>query len=327
MFVEKLVQFLHEVDRDIKDDERDKRYADRDKKLPDDITVDALHDHGATQHVAECVSATNQNGASFSTQMIQEPKIEVLGPVTKREQLWRIEVELDCPGRYNMERDEEITRDLIENEDSPNCLRLYSWKPSSISLGYQQSVESIDVEACRSAGIDIVRRPTGGRAVLHANELTYAVALRSDASDGIAAVHNTITLAILHGLQQLGNGEELTITSGSSKIRDAYMPGEISNLACFASIARHEVTYRGRKIMGSAQRRFGDVVLQHGSIPLGPEHLRLPDFMAIPDDRKAAMSRLLIKETATLSDVFGRSITVSEAADCVARHFVEHICS
>jgi lipoyl(octanoyl) transferase len=327
MPVEKLVQLLHEVDRDIENNECDKRYADRDKELPDDITVDAFHDHGGTEHREECVSATNPIGASFSPQMIQEPKIDLLGPIRKHEPLWRIEVELDCPGLYNMERDEEITRDLIEHEESPNCLRLYSWKPWALSVGYQQSKESIDAEACRKAGIDLVRRPTGGRAVLHANELTYAVAMRSDASDGIADLHNKIALAILHGLRELGNGEELMITSGSGKIRDAYTAGELTNLACFASIARHEVTFRGRKIMGSAQRRFGGVVLQHGSIPLGPEHLRLPEFMAISDDRKAAMSRLLGKETATLSDVFGRTIGVEEAADCVARHFVEHICS
>ncbi len=252
--------------------------------------------------------------------------LETLTPAAKHDQLWRIEIELDQRGDYNMERDEALARELIEDCDAPNSLRLYSWKPWAISLGYQQSKAGIDVAACEAVGVDIVRRPTGGRAVLHANELTYAVAMRSSASDGISRIHNKIAESILLGLRQLGNGAALTLTSGSDKIREAYSEGTLTNLACFASTARHEVTYRGRKVMGSAQRRFGDVVLQHGSIPLGPEHLKLPDFLKLEDARRAAMQRLLSKETATLSEVFGRTIGVAESADCVARHFVEHIC-
>jgi lipoate-protein ligase A len=252
--------------------------------------------------------------------------LEVLTPSVRPDQLWRIEIELEETGQHNMNRDEELTRELIDDQDATNCLRLYSWKPWALSLGYQQSEDGIDRYACLNSGIDVVRRPTGGRAVLHANELTYAVTMRTNSTDGINAMHNKIAEAILHGLRQLGHGDELMLTSGADNIREAYKPDTLTNLACFASTARHEVTYRGKKVMGSAQRRFGDIVLQHGSIPLGPEHLRLPEFLALDLNRKAAMQRLLSQETATLSDVFGRQIEVPEAAECVASHFVEHIC-
>ncbi len=105
-----------------------------------------------------------------------------------------------------------------------------------------------------------------------------------------------------------------------------YKAGSLTNAACFASSARHEVTYDGKKVIGSAQRRFGNVVLQHGSILLTDDHLRLPDFLALSDDQRTAMASLLRRETATLSDVFGRPITAEEAATSIRERFAHEIC-
>src|SRR3989441_13000855 len=93
-------------------------------------------------------------------------------PVTNSD--WRIEESFDLPGTYHMARDETLARERVDDPSLPNVLRLYSWQPAAVSIGYQQSMEAVDLIACRNAGIDVVRRPTGGRAVLHANELTYA---------------------------------------------------------------------------------------------------------------------------------------------------------
>src|SRR5436190_11303865 len=115
---------------------------------------------------------------------------------------WVVEEDFDRTGAHHMERDEVLARERVAKPDLPNVLRLYSWKPFAVSIGYQQKMETIDLEACKQAGIDVVRRPTGGRAVLHANELTYAVIMRSDA--GIYKTHNLIVEALLQSLSGLG---------------------------------------------------------------------------------------------------------------------------
>ena len=242
---------------------------------------------------------------------------------------WLIEENFDMPGEYHMQRDESLTRDRIERSDLPNVLRLYSWSPYAVSIGFQQKMESIDLGACREAGIDVVRRPTGGRAVLHAEELTYAVIMRISPEHGIYAAHNMIVESLLASLGGLGpEFENMNITghSPNSDFRANYQPGTLTNAACFASSARHEVTYKGRKVIGSAQRRFGDVILQHGSIMLSGEHLRLPDFLTLSEEDRSRMRRLLEHETATLSDVFGRPISPLEAANSVKLQFTHHIC-
>jgi lipoyl(octanoyl) transferase len=233
---------------------------------------------------------------------------------------WFIEEDFDRPGAHHMERDDTLARERVENPELPNVIRLYSWQPFGVSIGYRQRIESIDLDACQKAGVDVVRRPTGGRAVLHANELTYAVVMRADAKEGIYAAHNRIVTMLLEAIRNLGNeGSELEITARSNErnFRENYTEGTLTNVACFASSARHEVTWRGRKVIGSAQRRFGDVLLQHGSILLADDHLRLPDLLAISDQERIKMREMLLAETATLSDVFGRRIGIRECADAI----------
>jgi lipoate-protein ligase A len=241
---------------------------------------------------------------------------------------WQIETDWDQTGAYHMRRDEELARNLLNDPTAPNVLRLYTWKPFAISLGYMQSEEIIDHTACGDAGIDIVRRPTGGRAVFHAEELTYAVVMRSDPSEGIYATHNRITKALLDSFAVLKTGSEaLQLTRRENATREAYQGSGSKNIACFASSSRHEALYDGRKFLGSAQRRFGDVILQHGSILLGAEHLRLPEFLKLSDDRRRDMAELLQTETATLSEAMGRRITAAEASDCLRDGFVDHFCA
>jgi len=114
-------------------------------------------------------------------------------------------------------------------------------------------------------------------------------------------------------------GEKLQLTSNEAgkTTREVYKEGLATNIACFASISRHEVTYEGKKVIGSAQRRFGNAVLQHGSILLDKEHLRLPEFLKIGDDQKAMMRSLLERESATLSEICGRKLTAQDVADVI----------
>ncbi|MDP4198372.1 MAG: lipoate--protein ligase family protein [Bacteroidota bacterium] len=238
---------------------------------------------------------------------------------------WRIEESFDRTGAYHMERDEELARERIDQPDLPNILRLYSWQPHAVSTGYQQSMDAIDLEACAQASIDVVRRPTGGRAVLHANELTYAVIMR--ANTGIYHTHNLIVRALLKSFETLSaSARGLDLTGGQTNIRAAYAQGTLTNAACFASSARHEATFEGRKVIGSAQRRFGDVVLQHGSILLTTDHMQLPSLLRLSEENRARMHALLERETATLADVCGRPISIAEAGFAVRERFVPEIC-
>lgn len=228
---------------------------------------------------------------------------------------FHIEEVFDMSGAYHMVRDLELAEKLRDDPDAQNVLRLYSWKPYCISIGYQQDESSIDTEACKKAGVDIIRRPTGGRAVYHAEELTYAAIMRFAPGEGIYAVHNKIAESLLEVLQSFCNNElELTSSRTTDLIREAYKPGTLTNIACFTSTARYEITWKGKKVVGSAQRRFGNAVLQHGSILLGDEHLRLPELLNISDEEKVEMKRMLEKESATISDICGKKITAEKAA-------------
>jgi len=239
---------------------------------------------------------------------------------------WLLEEDFERTGAHHMERDEALARECIENPALPSVLRLYSWQPAAVSIGYQQRIESIDLDACRANGVDVVRRPTGGRAVLHKNELTYAVITRAEPADGLYAVHNRIVKALVLSLSSLPSAAKipapLFVTPRSATGQKTSLP-----IACFASAARHEVTWRGKKVIGSAQRRFGEVVLQHGSILLTEDHLLLPDLLALPEEAHKEMRSTLVRETATLSDVFGRAVSISECGAAIRENFVTNFLS
>lgn len=241
------------------------------------------------------------------------------------EEGWQVLEEFDRSGEHQMRRDEELALERTTRTELPNILRLYSWQPAAVSLGYQQSIASVDLEACSSRGIDVVRRPTGGRAVLHMNELTYAVIWRVPFEIGINASHNMIVEALVRSLSVAG-ASALKVSDPRASIKDDYREGSLSNAACFLSTSRHEVTFDGKKTIGSAQRRFGEVLLQHGSILLNHDHLLLPELLALPKDEKGRMRQLLERQTSDLSQVFGRGISVKDAANSVSATFVKHIC-
>jgi len=170
-----------------------------------------------------------------------------------------------------MARDAELLAEHKPGDDP--ILRLYRWEPAAVTIGYNQDFTDFDEPGIGAAGYDLVRRPTGGRAILHADELTYAVIGTSPGPVFGASLHETylkINQALLSFLADLGLAGE--ISAGES--REA-----ARGLVCFRSTGRHEISVGGRKIIGSAQRRTGGVFLQHGSILAGPRHLELPSFL------------------------------------------------
>jgi lipoyl(octanoyl) transferase len=146
-------------------------------------------------------------------------------------------------------------------------LRLYRWGAPALSLGRFQSDDEVDHDACRRLGVDVVRRPTGGKALLHGADLTYAVAIpRPDGADGsVDAVYCRLAGALIAGLARLGVEAAIArhVRAGLDR-SDRAAPGPV----CFTSMQGADLRVGDRKLCGSAQVRRGGAVLQHGSILL-----------------------------------------------------------
>ena len=223
-------------------------------------------------------------------------------------------------GSANMAIDEAILEGVAAGS-SPRTIRFFGWKPPAVSTGHSQDpLRELDVDACARAGVDVVRRPTGGRAVLHFGELTYAVvgpAGEGPLGRGVLETYRSIADALLAGLRELGVEGELERVGGEPRpTRNGASP------PCFASAGRFEVTVAGRKLVGSAQRRSGGAVLQHGSLLLDGSHLGLADLLRIVDvERRRSLRLKLEQKTTDLGSILGRPVEFSEVADAMARGF------
>jgi len=213
---------------------------------------------------------------------------------------WRLIVDTEPQsGARNMAIDEYLFNSLKEERDT--VLRFYTWKRPTASLGSGQKLEKVlNLEACQRLGVDIVRRPTGGKLVLHHREITYSVC-SSDTEIFTATLdgsYRLISEALIAGLRLMCVQAELSILTEGTYAR--------SLLPCFARPARHEIVIDGRKIIGSAQRRQGHRFLQHGSIPLSPQADLLEQIVPTPDPN---FSLRMI----SLEEALGRKIEPQEA--------------
>lgn len=217
-----------------------------------------------------------------------------------------------------------IDEALVEGVEAggPPVVRFYAWEPPAISFGYaQQPQREVDVEACRSAGIDLVRRPTGGRAVLHWQELTYSVVVGTDDAMG-GRVENTyrrIGECLVAGLRHFGVAVELE----RAQARPPRARSGSTALPCFSSIARSEVKWGGRKLIGSAQRRFKRSVLQHGSLIIGDAHERLVDLLLLGEAERLTWQRSLRADSTCLQECVGGAVSRAELVEAMVAGFAE----
>jgi lipoate-protein ligase A len=203
-----------------------------------------------------------------------------------------------------MERDRRLLAAHRPGDDP--VLRIYRWDPPAVSIGYNQKTEDFAADAARTAGFDVVRRPTGGRAILHAEELTYAVVGTSPGplfGDSLHAVYMTINRALVAFLADLGLAAE--ISDGESR-------ADARGLVCFKSAGRYEIGVGGRKLVGSAQRRSGGCFLQHGSILAGPRHLDLLKFLRPGAPGADVPAAVLALATTDLGQLRGRPYAPAE---------------
>jgi lipoate-protein ligase A len=241
---------------------------------------------------------------------------------------WRLLIDQPDDGATNMARDEAILSSNASGMMQPT-LRLYRWRPAYLSLGRFQRIDAIDRVACARAGVAIVRRPSGGRALLHDAELTYAIIARANlplfGEQSIVATYRQISLALLVGLRRLGVAAELagamkdpsTPLSASEGRRTKDESSSISShrsAACFDTPAAYELTVAGRKLAGSAQTRRAGSILQHGAIPLTPHAERLSALLRHPPDDLGA-------KMIALDQACGRKLEFDQLADALIAGF------
>jgi lipoate-protein ligase A len=229
---------------------------------------------------------------------------------------WRLIITPVAHGAWNMALDEAILEHVERGEIRPT-LRLYAWDPPCLSLGRAQPFTDVDAARLKSRGWEVVRRMTGGRAILHTDELTYSVTGSVDEphlAGSLLDSYNRLAKALLAAVQDLG----LPVEMKEDKAESSGIPNPI----CFEVPSTYEITVNGKKLIGSAQARRRNGVLQHGSLPLTGDLTRICQALAFPDElaREAAMRRLLARAT-TVESVLGREVAWETGAQAFVRAF------
>lgn len=214
-------------------------------------------------------------------------------------------------GIYNMHFDEKRAL-LLEDGQTLPMLRFYGWQPLTVSLGANQKESDFDYAKLKEYGFDLVRRPTGGRAVLHANELTYSFVCKIKPELKPQDVYREIHIFLVKGLRKLGVND-LSFEKSQPDFKDFYKR-ETASISCFASSARYEIEWHGKKIVGSAQRVIGNTLLQHGSILLGKGYELLAEVANLPNnDAREHMRNYIKSHSISLSEIVGKEIEYSQA--------------
>jgi lipoate-protein ligase A len=223
---------------------------------------------------------------------------------------WRLLKTPPAHGAWNMALDEAILEG-VGNGGSPPTLRLYAWKPACLSIGYAQPFTDVDLPRLQARGWELVRRPTGGRAVLHTDELTYSVIAPLDEprmAGTVLETYHRLAKALVEALNLIGMRVEINENSAGSHYKQ-------SNPVCFEVPSTYEITLGGKKLLGSAQARRKEGVLQHGSLPLSGDLTRILQVLAFPDEksRTYAAERLMMRAI-TVETAVHRKVSWNEAA-------------
>jgi len=225
----------------------------------------------------------------------------------------------DC--YHNMAIDEVLATISVPH-DKRSIFRVYQWQPYAISLGYNQNPNDLNLAKCKQDKIDVVRRPTGGRAVLHAEEITYSIIIPKESdffSSEILTTYNRINRGILAGLHLIGVKAELIERPFDEDEKSSVYKDKIP---CFSKSAKYEIAYQGKKLVGSAQRRYENSILQHGSILVGNFHLNLADYItALKGPRVEKFRQALAEKTISISQILPTKINYEKIAWAIKTGF------
>ncbi len=233
---------------------------------------------------------------------------------------WRILVHEPAGGAWNMAVDEAILESVGNGQSLPT-LRLYAWQPACLSLGYAQRCRDVDLDLLHRHGWDWVRRPTGGRAILHTDELTYSVIgpqSEPRLEGSVLESYRRLAQALVDALHRLKI--PAAINMELSPVSHAESNGPV----CFETPSSYEIVVNGKKLIGSAQARRKEGVLQHGSLPLFGDLARIIQALAFPDEaaRLTAAQRLHERAT-TAEEVLGYALDWNSAAGAFQAAFAD----
>lgn len=201
----------------------------------------------------------------------------------------------------NMSIDESL---FLNNDDKTIILRFFGWDRPSISIGIFQKIEELNIDFINEKNIPIVRRPTGGKGVYHNDELTYSIIIPSTHSIYNLNVINSykiISNIFINSLKELGISAELTKKSGKT------------NGFCFSTQNYYEVSIDGKKIIGSAQRRKKDGILQQGSVPFTIDYEIINNIFKLSDNS----GFISLKEVK-------KDLEIEELEDILIKNFIEY---
>lgn len=232
--------------------------------------------------------------------------------------LWRVIISNNNNAAENMAIDESIFNAVRNKEVNPT-IRFYNWLKPTVSIGYNQNAnQEIDFKLLEKFGYDFVRRPTGGRMVLHDSEITYSVIspARGRLSGSIQTTYKEISSALMEGLSALGikvNAEKGSLSSNSQR--------KLKN-PCFSSASRFELTYNHKKIVGSAQVRKDNCLLQHGSILLHKNQKHIVNIIpALNPKQRQRLKLILSKKTIAINQILETPVKFKDAVKILVDSF------
>lgn len=221
-----------------------------------------------------------------------------------------------CSPSYNMALDEALLAWHSEGKIRPT-IRFYGWNPPTLSIGYFQTVEKeINIDAVKSLNLGFVRRPTGGRAVLHDKELTYSVIVSEahpNMPQSVTEAYRVISQGILEGFKQLDLNAYFSVPTTTNEIDNLRKPG---SAVCFDTPSWYELVVEGRKVAGSAQTRQKGVILQHGSILLDIDEEKLFSLFKFGNDRiKQRMMEGFKNKAVAINQLVNHPVSFEQAKD------------
>jgi lipoyl(octanoyl) transferase len=232
-------------------------------------------------------------------------------------QQWRLFITPPAPGAWNMAVDEVIL-EAVEQKKAPPCIRFYAWDPPCLSIGYAQPSTDIDLARLSALGWNWVRRPTGGRAILHTDELTYSLTAHlSDprVSGGVLESYQRLSAALLAALHSLHIPAEAQPNRKPARNQE-------NGAVCFEVPSNYEIVVQGKKLIGSAQVRRKNTLLQHGSFPLKGDLTRITQVLAFSDEQNRNDSaNSLLSHATTAEAVLGTELIWQDAADAFINAF------
>jgi len=229
-----------------------------------------------------------------------------------------------CSPSFNMALDEALL-DWHSEGLLPPIVRFYGWTPATLSIGYFQNVEKeINMNAVRNHNLGFVRRPTGGRGVLHEHELTYSIIVSEDYPNMPATVteaYRVLSEGLLIGFQKLGLDAYFSVPDTEEKKSDLKNP---KSAVCFDAPSWYELVVEGKKVAGSAQTRQKGVILQHGAILLDLDEDKLVSLFNYPSDEvKERVRRGLSKKAVAINHLRETPVTIEECVDAFKEGFAE----